>query len=252
MQNAVGAVQSALILGATSEIAGATAEALARRGCVRFVLAARRVDDLDAVEARVRGAGATTVERLAFDAVDATSHQEVVDKAFAGGDVDLVLLAFGVLGSQEVFDADPDDAVRAVEANYVGGVSLGLRVAARLRAQGHGVLVVLSSVAGERVRAANYVYGSSKAGLDGFALGLGDALWGSGVRVMVVRPGFVHTRMTEGMDAAPLATTPDKVAADIVRGLERDAEVVWSPPPLRVVMSLLRHVPRAVFRKLPV
>lgn len=252
MQNAVGAVQSALILGGGSEIAAATAVQLAQRGCTRFVLAARHPDELDAVEARILAAGAATVERLAFDALDTSSHEEVIDKAFAGGDVDLVLLAFGVLGSQSDFDADPAAAVQAVQANYVGGVSASLHVARCMRRQGHGVLVVLSSVAGERVRAANFVYGSSKAGLDGFALGLGDAVFDSGIRVMVVRPGFVHTRMTEGMDPAPLSTTPDQVAADIMRGLEKGAEIVWSPAPLRYVLSVLRHVPRPIFRKLPV
>jgi decaprenylphospho-beta-D-erythro-pentofuranosid-2-ulose 2-reductase len=252
MRNAVGAVQSVLVLGGTSEIAMATVDALAARGCTRVVLAARAVDDLDAAEDRARAAGATSVERLPFDAADTAGHDACLDAAFAGGDLDCVIVAFGVLGDQDHFDAEPDDAVAAVEVNYVGAVSVGLRVAARLRAQGHGTIVVLSSVAGERVRAANFVYGSSKAGLDGFALGLGDALWGSGVRVMVVRPGFVATRMTEGMDPAPLSTTPEAVATDIVRGLERGAEIVWSPRPLRVVFSGFRHLPRAVFRKLPV
>jgi decaprenylphospho-beta-D-erythro-pentofuranosid-2-ulose 2-reductase len=252
MRNAVGAVQSVLVLGGASEIAMATVDALAARGCSRVVLAARDVTALDQAEQRARHAGATTVVRLAFDARDPSTHDEVLRAAFAEGDIDLVLLAFGVLGDQGAFERDPATAVEAVEANYVGAVSLGLRAADRLRSQGHGTIVVLSSVAGERVRAANFVYGSSKAGLDGFALGLSDALWGSGVRVLVVRPGFVHTRMTLGMDPAPFATTPEAVAVDIVRGLERGAEIVWSPRVLRPVMSVLRHVPRGVFRKLPV
>lgn len=252
MRNAVGGVQSVLVLGGTSDIAIATVEALAARGCSRVLLAARETARLDDAEARARAAGARDVERLAFDAGAPDTHDRVVDSAFAGGDIDLVLLAFGVLGTQEAFDAAPDEAVAAVEVNYVGGVSLLMRIVPRLRAQGHGTIAVLSSVAGERVRAANHVYGSSKAGLDGFALGLGDALWGSGVRVMVVRPGFVRTQMTAGMPDAPLATTPDRVAADIVRGLEKGSEIVWSPGAFRWVMSLLRHVPRSVFRKLPV
>jgi decaprenylphospho-beta-D-erythro-pentofuranosid-2-ulose 2-reductase len=112
-------------------------------------------------------------------------------------------------------------------------------------------MVVLSSVAGERARRSNYVYGASKAGLDAFFSGMGDALVGTGVRVMVVRPGFVHTKMTEGLDAAPLSTTPEAVAAAIVRGLERGSQTVWVPPTLRYVMSGLRHLPRPVFRRLP-
>lgn len=252
MRNAVGAVQSVLVLGGTSEIAMATVDELAARGCRRVVLAARDVGSLDGAEQRARAAGATTVVRLAFDARTTADHDALLQEAFAGGDLDLVFLAFGVLGDQATFERSPETAVEAAEANYVGAVSLGLRAAERLRAQGHGTIAVLSSVAGERVRAANFVYGSSKAGLDGFALGLSDALWGSGVRVLVVRPGFVHTRMTAGMDPAPFATTPEAVAADIVRGLERGAEIVWTPRALRPVMSVLRHVPRAVFRRLPV
>ena len=112
----------------------------------------------------------------------------------------------------------------------------------------HGTLVVLSSVAAERARKTNFVYGSSKAGLDAFAQGLGDALIGSGARVMVVRPGFVHTRMTEGMDPQPFSTTPEAVAASIVRGLERSDEVVWSPGILRYVFAVMRHLPRGIWR----
>src|SRR5829696_4317858 len=175
MRNAVGGVQSVLVLGGGSDIATATVEALAVRGCTRVVLAARKPDRLDEVEARARAAGATEVERLAFDAGATETHQALVDAAFAGGDIDLVLVAFGVLGAQDAFDANPDEAVAAVETNYVGGVSILLRIVPCLRAQGHGTIAVLSSVAAERVRAANHVYGSSKAGLDGFALGLGDA-----------------------------------------------------------------------------
>jgi decaprenylphospho-beta-D-erythro-pentofuranosid-2-ulose 2-reductase len=252
MRNAVGDVESVLVLGGTSEIAVATVEALVRRGCARVVLAGRDVHGMASAATAIEQAGATVVERIAFDARRTETHDATLDAAFAGGDVDLVLLAFGVLGDQAAFEADPDAAVEAVETNYVGAVSAMLRLLPRLEAQGHGTIVVLSSVAGERVRAANVVYGSSKAGLDGLALGLGDARWGSGTRVLVVRPGFVRTRMTAGLPAAPLATTPERVAADIVKGLEGSAEVVWSPGALRWVMAVLRHLPRGLFRLLPV
>jgi decaprenylphospho-beta-D-erythro-pentofuranosid-2-ulose 2-reductase len=176
----------------------------------------------------------------------------VLDDAFeALGDVDAALVAFGVLGDQDAFDGDADAAVAAVTTNYVGGVSVGLRLAERLRRQGHGALIFLSSVAGERVRKSNFVYGSSKAGMDGFAQGLGDRLDGSGVDVMIVRPGFVRTKMTEGLDDVPFSTTPEAVAEAIVRGLEKGSHTVWSPPVLRLVMMVLRHMPRAVFRRLP-
>ena len=110
---------------------------------------------------------------------------------------------------------------------------------------------MLSSVAGERVRKANFVYGSSKAGLDGFAQGLGDALAGTGASVLVVRPGFVHSRMTHGMKSAPLATTPTAVAEATVRGLQHGRRTVWVPGTLRPLFAGFRHLPGAVWRRLP-
>ena len=145
------------------------------------------------------------------------------------GDFDLVLLAFGVLGDQEEAEHDGRAAVEIVEVNYLGAVSVAVPLAQRMREQGHGTIVVLSSVAGERARRSNFVYGSSKAGMDAFFQGLGDSLVGTGVQVMIVRPGFVHTKMTEGMDAAPLSTTPEAVADAIVHGLARGRETVWVP-----------------------
>lgn len=122
---------------------------------------------------------------------------------FAEGDIDMVLLAFGLLGDQARDESAPLSAVRVAQTNYTGAVSAGLICAKALQGQGHGSLVVLSSVAGERARRANFIYGSSKAGLDAFAQGLGDALHGTGVHVMVVRPGFVRSKMTAGLEEAP-------------------------------------------------
>ena len=163
----------------------------------------------------------------------------------------MVVLAFGVLGEQAAFEADPMLAVAAARTNYVGAVVGGLVTAERLRRQGHGTLVVLSSVAGERVRRANFVYGSTKAGLDGFAQGLGDSLAGSGARVLVVRPGFVPTKMTAGRPPAPLATTADAVAAAAVAGIAAGKEIVWVPATLRWVFAVFRHAPRSLWRRLP-
>jgi decaprenylphospho-beta-D-erythro-pentofuranosid-2-ulose 2-reductase len=112
-------------------------------------------------------------------------------------------------------------------------------------------LVVLSSVAGERVRRANFVYGATKAGLDGFAQGLGDSLVGTGARVLVVRPGFVHSAMTKGMKAVPFATTPDRVAVITAGALRAGRRTVWAPGILRYVFSILRHVPGPIWRRLP-
>jgi decaprenylphospho-beta-D-erythro-pentofuranosid-2-ulose 2-reductase len=250
MRDALGGVQSVLVLGGGSEIALATVQKLVADRCRTVVLAGRDPAALESAADQLRAAGASTVDVVAFDALDPASHEQVINAVFDDhGDIDIVLLAFGVLGDQTNFDTHPSEAARAVSANYVGAVSSGLAVANRLRGQGHGVLVVITSVAGERARKDNFVYGSSKAGLDAFAQGLGDALVGTGARVMVVRPGFVHTKMTEGQDPAPFSTSADVVADAVVDGLRRNREIVWAPPVLRYVFSAMRHLPRPVWRK---
>ncbi|MFJ3695582.1 decaprenylphospho-beta-D-erythro-pentofuranosid-2-ulose 2-reductase [Streptomyces sp. NPDC090052] len=251
MKDAFGAPQSLLILGGTSEIALATARRLVTRRTRTVWLAGRPSPALEAAAAHVRTLGAE-VRTAAFDALDPDSHEETLGKVFAEGDIDMVLLAFGLLGDQARDESAPLSAVRVAQTNYTGAVSAGLICAKALQGQGHGSLVVLSSVAGERARRANFIYGSSKAGLDAFAQGLGDALHGTGVHVMVVRPGFVRSKMTAGLEEAPLATTPEAVALAIETGLRRRSETVWVPGTLRVVMSALRHVPRPLFRRLPV
>lgn len=250
MNDAVGSPQTALVLGGTSEIAVATMERLAARRCRRIVLACRQPSAATAIVDRLRAAGAETVEVVAFDADDPATHVSALAEASDHlGDIDLVLLAFGVLGDQPSFDADPDAAAAAVATNFGAAVSCGLRIASLFRRQGHGTLVVLSSVAGVRGRRDNYVYGASKAGLDTFAQGLGDALVDAGGKVVVVRPGFVHTRMTAGMAAAPFATTPEAVADRIVRGLESGSEVIWAPSVLRWVFAVLGRLPRGLWRR---
>ncbi|MBQ0828564.1 decaprenylphospho-beta-D-erythro-pentofuranosid-2-ulose 2-reductase [Streptomyces tagetis] len=250
MKDAFGLPQSLLVLGGTSEIALATARRLIARRTRVVWLAGRPSPALEAAAADLRALGAE-VRTVAFDALDPASHEAALGKVFAEGDIDLVLLAFGILGDQAHDEREPLNAVRVAQTNYTGAVSSGLVAARALQDQGHGSLVVLSSVAGERARRANFIYGSSKAGLDAFAQGLGDALLGTGVHVMVVRPGFVRSRMTAGREEAPLATTPGAVAAAIELGLRRRSETVWVPGTLRVVMSAVRHLPRAVFRRLP-
>ncbi|MGI8440540.1 MAG: decaprenylphospho-beta-D-erythro-pentofuranosid-2-ulose 2-reductase [Thermoleophilaceae bacterium] len=251
MKDALGSVQSVLVLGGTSEIGLAVARALAAERTRRIVLAARDPSRLTERIEELRRAGAETIDAVAFDADEPEAHPAFVEDVFdRHGDIDLVLVAFGVLGSQEELARDPVAAAGIARTNYVGAVSVTTAVVERLRRQGHGTLVFLSSVAGERARKSNYVYGSSKAGLDAFAQGLGDALAGSGVNVMVVRPGFVHTKMTAGLDPAPFSTTPEAVAEAIVRGLRTGAHTVWAPPVLRFVMSALRHLPRPIFRRL--
>jgi decaprenylphospho-beta-D-erythro-pentofuranosid-2-ulose 2-reductase len=253
MQDSLGSVQSVLVLGAGSDIARATVRALVARRARTIVLAAREPASLAPLVAELRDLGAERVETIAFDAFDTEQSSALIDDVFTRvGDIDLAVLAFGVLGDQDEAERDSDAAVDIARVNYLGPVSVGVPLAQRMRAQGHGTIVALSSVAGERARRSNFVYGSSKAGMDAFFQGLGDSLVGSGVKVMIVRPGFVHTKMTKGMDPAPLSTTADAVAAAIVRGLARGSETVWVPSTLRYLMSVLRHVPRPIFRKLPI
>ena len=251
MRDALGRPQSVAVFGATSEIGRAIVDRLVERGATRLVLLGRDAAALERAAAELRARGVRQVEVQEFEATDPASHPAVVDRVFAGGDVDVVVLAFGVLGNQETDEADPSAAVAVVETNFTAAVSVGVAVAGHLRRQGHGAIVVLSSVAGERARRSNFVYGSSKAGLDAFYQGLAASLEPEAVQVLVVRPGFVKTRMTEGMKPAPLATTPDAVADVTVRGLERGARVVWAPPALRAVMVVLRHLPTPLFRRLP-
>jgi decaprenylphospho-beta-D-erythro-pentofuranosid-2-ulose 2-reductase len=252
MRDAFGRLQSVLLLGGTSDLGVAVVERMARDGCRTVVLAGRRPEAMEPVAERLRRAGAERVEVLAWDATDIASHGDVVAKAFdlvAPDDLDGVVMAAGVLGWQKDMDADPASAAPLITANYTGAVTTLLHATSRLQEQGHGAVVVLSSITGERVRKANYVYGSSKAALDAFAQGLGDALAGSGVRVLIVRSGWARTQMTEGLEPAPFPTTPEKVAGAVADGLARGRDIVWEPAILRYVYSALRHLPRPLWRK---
>ncbi|MEU6401642.1 SDR family NAD(P)-dependent oxidoreductase [Streptomyces sp. NPDC046985] len=241
--------ESLLVLGGTSGIALAVARRLIARGARTVWLAGRPSPALEEAAARLRALG-PDVRTVAFDALDPASHEAVLGKVFAEGRIDLALMSFGVLGDQAYDEREPLNAVRVAQTNYTGAVSAGLVAARELQNQGRGSLVVLSSVSGERARRTDFIYGSSKAGLDVFAQGLGDALYGTGVHVMIVRPGFVRTAATAGRPAPPFARTPEQVAAAVESGLRRRAETVWAPGVLRWVAMALRHLPRAVYRRL--
>ncbi|GAA0927807.1 SDR family NAD(P)-dependent oxidoreductase [Pseudonocardia zijingensis] len=242
--------ETVLVLGGRSEIGLAVARRLAAGNTL--VLAARRKDELDAEEESLRAAGAAAVDRVEFDADALDAHRAVLlDVVRRHGRLDVVVVAFGVLGDQARAERDPAHAVQIVHTDYVAHVAVLLHLAAILREQGSGTLVVFSSVAGARVRRANFVYGSAKAGLDGFASGLADSLHGSGVRLLLVRPGFVIGRMTEGMSPAPFSSTPDQVADATVAALRSGRGEVWVPWVLRPVFAVLRHAPRALWRRMP-
>ncbi|MGC8481311.1 MAG: SDR family NAD(P)-dependent oxidoreductase [Acidimicrobiales bacterium] len=252
MIDANGFPQSVLVLGGGSDIAAAITERLVRARCDRVVLAGHRFSTMEQVRERLQSISAAKVDLVHFDLAN---HQEIagfVDQTFDEfGPIDMVIVAGGLLGDQQADESDPEAVLRIGSVNYLGTTVALTACANRLVRQGFGSLVILSSVAGERVRRSNYVYGASKAGLDGFALGMADALRDRGITVVVVRPGFVSTKMTKGMAQAPLSTTPDAVAKDVISAIEKKREIVWSPAPLRVVMAIYRHLPRAIARRLP-
>jgi short-subunit dehydrogenase len=238
-----------VVFGGRSEIGIELATRLAPGATV--VLAARGSDRLDEQVAAVKAAGAAAVHAREFDADDLTSHGPVVESIVAEhGPITTAVVAFGILGDQARAENDPAHAVAIVHTDYVAQVSLLTVLAETMRAAGTGAVVVFSSVAGVRVRRANYVYGSAKAGLDGFASGLADALHGSGVRLLLVRPGFVTGRMTEGMTPAPMSSTPAQVAEATARALAKGRRTVWVPGRLRPVFFGMRLLPQFVWRRL--
>jgi decaprenylphospho-beta-D-erythro-pentofuranosid-2-ulose 2-reductase len=249
--SAASAGRRVIALGGYSEIALATVRELQVRSPREVVLVGRNPGALARAAEDLRLAGSPRVVTLELDALDTERHAEIVGAAFGAlGGGDIVILAVGVLGERGGLPADVPGSLGVLLTNVVATGSLLMHAARELRDGGGGALVVLSSVAAERPRRGNVVYGASKAGLDALAQGLGDALYEQGVRVLVVRPGFVHTRMTRGLPPAPLSTTPEAVARAIVGGLDRRSPTVWAPPTLRWLMILVRILPRSLFRRI--
>jgi short-subunit dehydrogenase len=239
-----------VIFGGRSEIGIELATRLAPGATL--LLAGRRPELLDAQVAALQAAGAAAVHVRDFDADDLASHGPLVDSIVAEhGPIGTAVLAFGILGDQARAEKDAEHAAAIVHTDFVAQVSLLTVLANSMRAAGSGAIVVFSSVAGVRVRRANYVYGSAKAGLDGFCSGLADALHGSGVRLLLVRPGFVIGRMTEGMTPAPFSSTPAQVAAATARALTKGRRTVWVPGILRPVFFGMRLLPQFVWRRMP-
>ena len=251
--DAVGNPQTILLLGGTSEIGLAICERYLQNAHARIVLAAMPDDPgRDAAVAQMKAAGARSVELIDFEATDPDSHPKTIKAAFARGDVDVAIVAFGLLGDAEELWQNQRKAVQIAEINYTAAVSVGVLLAEKMRAQGFGQIIAMSTVAGERVRRSNFVYGSTKAGLDGFYLGLAEALREYGVRVLVIRPGQVRTRMSAHIKEAPLTVDKEYVANLAVTAAAKGKELVWAPAAFRYVMMVLRHIPRSVFRKLPI
>jgi decaprenylphospho-beta-D-erythro-pentofuranosid-2-ulose 2-reductase len=257
MLDAVGNPQTILLLGGTSEIGLAICERYLRTAAARIVLACLPDDPgRDDAVAQMKAAGAREVELIDFDAVETETHPRVIEQCFNGGagprDIDVAIVAFGLLGDAEELWQNQRKAVQIAEVNYTAAVSVGVLLGEKMRAQGFGQIIAMSTVAGERVRRSNFVYGSTKAGLDGFYLGLGEALREFGVRVLVIRPGQVRTRMSAHIKEAPLTVDKEDVAELAVTAAAKGKELVWAPPAFRYVMMVLRHIPRPIFRKLPI
>jgi decaprenylphospho-beta-D-erythro-pentofuranosid-2-ulose 2-reductase len=235
-----------LLLGGTSEIGLAILTALGAPPATEILLAGRD-------EGALAAAGKTlpySVRTYVYDATDTAAHEGFIRDVFADGAVDVVISAAGVLIPQPALDRDPQQAAVLIGTNFTGHVTTLLAAAGQMRAQGRGTIVVLSSVAAVRPRKANMVYGAAKAGLDSFARGLADSLHGSGVRLLLVRPGFVTGRMTAGMDPAPLSTTPAAVGKAVAAALTADTKTLWVPRSLAGLAAIMRLVPRPVWRRL--
>lgn len=252
MLNAVGQAQHILLLGGTSEIGLAIVDELISRGGNPVVTLAAREGSprIDAAVSSLYDAGASTVRLVNFDALDFTSHPAVIDAAFAEGDVDVAVVAFGTLGDQEELWQDQSKAVASAQTNFTAPMSVGVLLGQHMKRQGHGTIIALSSVAGQRVRRSNFVYGASKAGIDGFYLQLGEALKDDGVKVTVVRPGQVRTKMTAGLDEAPLTVNKEDVAEAAVDAALAGKPSVFVHKLFGPISLVLKAIPAPIMSKL--
>ena len=232
MNDATGMPQTAVVIGGTSDIGRSILRALVARRLRRIILTGRYEVGLRSVADELLGIGATSVETAFCDVTDPASHTALAKDAVARlGQIDLVLVTAATLGDQSLDEVDPQATARVIDTNFTGPAA--------------------AMVAFVRVRRANFIYGSSKAGLDAFTIGLGDSLRQTGASVMVVRPGWVATRMTAGLAPGPMATTAAAVAADVVTAMGKGADVVWSPAPLKWIFAVLRLLPPALWRRMP-
>ncbi len=253
MIDATGNPGRILVLGGTSEIGLAIASEYLAHAPAEIVLACQPGDpQIEASADLMLEAGAPEVMVIDFDATAFDTHAEVIDAAWAGGDVDVAIVAFGLLGDAETLWRDQAKAVQIAQVNYTGAVSVGVLLGQKMSAQGYGQIIVMSSAAGEKVRRSNFVYGSTKAGLDGFYRNLGEALEPAGVKVLVIRPGQVRTRMSAGVKEAPLTVDKEDVARQAVDAARDGRTLIWAPPLFQLVMLVLKHVPAPIFRKLPI
>jgi decaprenylphospho-beta-D-erythro-pentofuranosid-2-ulose 2-reductase len=251
MENNFGQPQSVVVFGGSSDIARALTKRLCAARAHTVVLCGRNQERLDesAEEAKVYGASATT--SVLFDAENVADAARAVTEAFekVEGGVDLVVMAVGLLGDQFAQENDAKAAASVALVNFAWPVAALAEIRRRLVDQGSGRILVMSSAAAIRVRRSAYLYGGAKAGLDRLCDGLADSLDGTGVTLQLLRPGVVRTRMTEGQARIPFTTGPDEVAGYVMKGLETNDRVIWSPPFMRYAFAMLRHLPKPIWRK---
>jgi decaprenylphospho-beta-D-erythro-pentofuranosid-2-ulose 2-reductase len=248
MLNAFHSPQSVALIGATSEIGQSIVRALPLESLEACFVVARHPKDA-ALSLMQYLPSRSKLHEIEFQAGDSLSHKKVVDRLFAEGDVDIAILAIGVLGNDPAL-IESANALDVMNINYVASCHLMLLIADRMKLQGHGQILVISSFAQTRPRVDNFIYGSSKAGLDFMARGLNDSLIGSGVSIHILRPGFVRTRMTRLMSEAPFTLDPDEVGKLAVKLLESGDEIGYAPPMLKVLASIFTLLPSSIFRKL--
>jgi len=243
-------VNRVVIFGATSAIAEATARRFAQAGDVLF-LAGRSRSRLDAIADDLRVRGASSVDVGAFDALDADSGQLVSSAAGTLGGIDIALIAHGILPDQQEAKTDLELVRRSLEINTVSALCLMTCLAEYFEKEGCGTLAVISSVAGDRGRASNYLYGAAKAAVSHFAEGLRCRFAGTGVRVVNIKPGFVDTPMTAGFAKGALWASPDAVAGKIHEAILAGKGVAYVPWFWRWIMLVIRLIPDWLFRRLP-
>ncbi len=242
-----------LVLGASSAIARGFARAAAAANA-NIVLAGRDITDLEATAADLRVRFDQRVEVVEFDARRPVSHAETLDKArtFAGPSTLNLFVAVGVMPSQAEIDADPALMQEVIDSNFTAVAQMLQRAAPLLETQRRGRVIVLGSVAGDRGRLQNYVYGASKAGLHTYLQGLRARLWRAGVTVTTIKPGPVDTAMTFGLPRLPLLAQPDAVGAACLKAALAGREEAYVPAPWRLIMAVLRAIPEKFFKKLSI
>jgi decaprenylphospho-beta-D-erythro-pentofuranosid-2-ulose 2-reductase len=253
MKNGVGVAQNIVLFGGTSEIGQAILRRVVKPGVAHLVLVSRDIDAATiASEELVSRHPDLEVHHVRYDASDAASMEHVVSEVSESiGDIDIAIIAQGLLNEGVDYYSNPAALIPVADVNFTGTMVLMYSLAAQMRRQGYGKMVLLSSVAGERVRKGNPAYGATKAGIDGFALALDHELEGSGASVLVVRPGFVTTKMTAGMKKAPFSTDADSVASATEKALNAGKKIVWAPGLLHWMFLILKNLPLVVWRRLP-